>query len=42
MVAMSDSFRARWERERERREIEELERFAALLLALWAGGYGRP
>jgi hypothetical protein len=35
MVAMSEAFRARWDRERERRELEELERFAALLMVLW-------
>jgi hypothetical protein len=34
VVAISERFRRRWERERARRETEELERFAALLLAL--------
>jgi hypothetical protein len=41
MVAMSDTFRARWERDRERREIEELEQFAALLIVLWNEARGR-
>ena len=36
MVAMTDSFRDRWERERERREIAELEALASWLLALYA------
>jgi len=34
VVAISEKFRQRWERERARRETEELERLAALLLAL--------
>ncbi len=35
MVAAAEKFRARWEAERERREIAELEEFARLLLCLY-------
>ena len=35
MVAISETFRRRWEREREGREIAELELLAALLMALF-------
>jgi hypothetical protein len=35
MVAISEKFRRRWERGRARRETEELEVFAALLMALF-------
>jgi hypothetical protein len=37
MVAIADSFRVRWERGRERREIAELEHLAALFLSLFGG-----
>ena len=35
MVAKSEAFRADWQRDRERREIAELERLAVWLIALW-------
>jgi hypothetical protein len=35
MVRISEAFEAVWERERESREIEELERLAALLVMLF-------
>jgi hypothetical protein len=41
VVAISEKFRRRWERERARRETEELEQLAALLLALWSGSTPR-
>jgi hypothetical protein len=34
MVAMTSAFAARWEAERERRELAELEAYARLLLVL--------
>ena len=37
MVLIPDWFRAEWERDRERREIAELEEFARMLLALQSG-----
>jgi hypothetical protein len=42
MVVASERFRDRWERERERREIRELEAFACLLMVLLGKGQGRP
>jgi hypothetical protein len=38
MVAMSEETRRRWEAERERREVAELEELARSLMALF-GGY---
>jgi len=35
MVAMSEEFRSRWEAERERREVAELEQLARFLMILF-------
>jgi hypothetical protein len=40
MVAMTEEFRARWEANRERREIAELEELARLLLTLFRSRSG--
>jgi len=39
MVLIADSFRAEWERERERREISEHEEYARMLLVLRERGW---
>ena len=35
MVLIADEFRIEWERDRKRREIWELEEYAAMLLTFW-------
>jgi len=37
MVAISGRFRRRWYQEREKRDVAELERLAAWLIALYGG-----